>query len=169
MFSSKLVSAAELSAFLDGETDPSRRALLREHLRTSPADAQRLTRWRQREEALRATFAPAIREGAGPMAPLARSLDQKVFPRDRRPEARVHGESSHPIEEPIRGAVGGGIGGLALVGKRQRQHTLIVAAAAFLAGAVAMLAAIALIDGASRITALYTPASQSSSQDKPIN
>jgi hypothetical protein len=33
-----------------------------------------------------------------------------------------------------------------------------------------MLAAIALIDGASRITALYTPAaSQSSSQDKPIN
>jgi hypothetical protein len=50
------------------------------------------------------------------MAPLARSLDQKVFPRDRRPEARVLGESSHPIEEPIRGAVAG----LALVGKRQR-------------------------------------------------
>jgi anti-sigma factor RsiW len=154
MFSSKLVSAAELSAFLDGETDPSRRALLREHLRTSPADAQRLTRWRQREEALRATFAPAIREGAGPMAPLARSLDQKVFPRDRRPEARVLGETSHPVEEPIRGA----IGGLALVNKRQRRQTLIIAAAAFLAGAVAMLAAIALIDGVSRVTALYTPA-----------
>jgi anti-sigma factor RsiW len=154
MFSSKLVSAAELSAFLDGETDPSRRALLREHLRTSPADAQRLTRWRQREEALRTTFAPAIREGAGPMAPLARSLDQKVFPRDRRPEARVLGETSHPVEEPIRGA----IGGLALVNKRQRRQTLIIAAAAFLAGAVAMLAAIALIDGVSRVTALYTPA-----------
>jgi anti-sigma factor RsiW len=161
MFSSKLVSAAELSAFLDGETDPSRRALLREHLRTSPADAQRLTRWRQREEALRTTFAPAIREGAGPMAPLARSLDQKVFPRDRRPEARVLGETSHPVEEPIRGA----IGGLALVNKRQRRQTLIIAAAAFLAGAVAMLAAIALIDGVSRVTALYTPAQ--TGQDNP--
>lgn len=157
MFSSKLVSAAELSAFLDGETDPSRRALLREHLRTAPADAQRLTRWRQREEALRATFAPAIREGAGPMAPLARSLDQKVFPRDRRPEARVLGESNRPIEEPIRGAVSG----LTPVGKRQRRQMLIVAAAAFLAGAVAMLAAIALIDGVSRVTALYTPAQTS--------
>ena len=155
MFSSKLVSAAELSAFLDGETDPSRRALLREHLRTSPADAQRLTRWRQREEALRATFAPAIREGAGPIAPLARSLDQKVFPRDRRPEARVVGEISRPLEEPIRSGLVG------QTAKRQRRQTLIVAASAFLAGAVAMLAAIAMVDGVGRITALYTPAQTS--------
>lgn len=142
MFSSKLVSAAELSAFLDGETEPSRRALLREHLRSSPGDAQRLARWRQREEALRTAFAPAIREGAGPIAPLARSLDQKVFPRDRRPALRVSGAESQRGDEPIRNLAAT----LPDVPPSTQQRLILVAVLAFLAGAVAMYAGMRFLD-----------------------
>ncbi|MDH7796525.1 MULTISPECIES: zf-HC2 domain-containing protein [unclassified Beijerinckia] len=142
MFSSKLVSAAELSAFLDGETEPSRRALLREHLRSSPSDAQRLARWRQREEALRTAFAPAIREGAGPIAPLARSLDQKVFPRDRRPALRVSGAESQRSDEPIRNLAAT----LPDVAPSPQQRLILVAVLAFLAGAAAMYGGMRLLD-----------------------
>lgn len=142
MFSSKLVSAAELSAFLDGETEPSRRALLREHLRSSPGDAQRLARWRQREEALRAAFAPAIREGAGPIGPLARSLDQKVFPRDRRPALRVSGTESQRGDEPIRNLAATAPAAKPAQGRR----LVLVAIFAFLAGAASMYATVRLMD-----------------------
>jgi len=143
MFSSKLVSAAELSAFLDGETEPSRRALLREHLRSSPADAQRLARWRQREGAPRAAFAPALREGAGPIGPLARSPGPQGFPRGRRPALRVssaaHPRSAEPIRDlPLTKAA-------ASPTSTQRQM-LVVAVCAFLVGAAAMFVGLKLID-----------------------
>ncbi|MBN9082350.1 MAG: hypothetical protein BGP04_07545 [Rhizobiales bacterium 62-17] len=143
MFSSKLVSAAELSAFLDGETEPSRRALLREHLRSSPADAQRLARWRQREEALRAAFAPAIREGAGPIGPLARSLDQKVFPRERRPAMRVSSAENQRSDEPIRDLP---LTKAAASPTSTQRQMLVVAVCAFLVGAAAMFVGLKLID-----------------------
>jgi anti-sigma factor RsiW len=48
---------ADLSAWLDGECDPERRARVEQSLRGEPALAARLSAWRRHDSALRAAFA----------------------------------------------------------------------------------------------------------------
>lgn len=56
---------ADLSAWLDGECDPERRARVEQSLRGEPALAARLSAWRRHDSALRAAFAEDPPRAAG--------------------------------------------------------------------------------------------------------
>lgn len=56
---------ADLSAWLDGECDPERRARVEQSLRGEPALAARLSTWRRHDSALRAAFAEEPPRAAG--------------------------------------------------------------------------------------------------------
>ena len=95
-------SDVDLHAFVDGQVNPERRALIDAYLKATPAEAARVDQWKRQNEAIRGAFSAAASEpvplwltigqvASGRDRPAARGLDPIQDNRAARPATARHG------------------------------------------------------------------------------